>query len=483
VSNPASPTRVLLLDHVSTSLRGLIASLEREGYAVAQTAEPDQALAWLRAGACEVVLGELSLAAEALLAELARSPAAPPLIVFDDFAALDRQAPEVRAAAFEALARPLPDAEVLRAVKRALESQALRHQNKSLRQELARSADFGALVSNDARMQRIFATLTAVADARVTLLLEGESGTGKTQLAHGVHQKSARAAGPFVEVNCGALPSNLLESELFGHVRGAFTGAVKDRPGKFEQAAGGTILLDEIGTASQELQVKLLRVLEEGRFERVGDARTRTVDARVIAATNVELEREVAAGRFRADLYYRIHVVAIEVPPLRARVSDIPLLAERFRERFARLHARRIEGLSPAALESLCRHAWPGNVRELENALERAVLVARGTTLEPADLWAEGAESSPPAAPGGTTSSFEGWEEGPPAALKRALEAPERWLLVRALERHHGSRSATARFLAINRATLFNKMRKYGLLSFPAGADSPAQAGARDPSP
>ena len=476
MSVPASPARVLLLDHVSTSLRGLIASLEREGYKVTQTDEPAQALAWVREGICEVVLGELSLAAEALLVELARSPAAPPLILFDDFAALDRQAPEVRAAAFEALARPLPDAEVLRAVKRALESQALRHQNKSLRQELERSADFGALVSNDARMQRIFATLTAVADSRVTLLLEGESGTGKTQLAHGVHQKSARAAGPFVEVNCGALPSNLLESELFGHVRGAFTGAVKDRPGKFEQAAGGTLLLDEIGTASQELQVKLLRVLEEGRFERVGDARTRTVDARVIAATNVELEREVAAGRFRADLYYRIHVVAIEVPPLRARVSDIPLLAERFRERFARLHARRVEALSPAALESLCRHAWPGNVRELENALERAVLVARGTTLEPADLWPEGAESSP--RPGGTTTSFEGWEEGPPAALKPALEAPERWLLLRALERHHGNRSATARFLAINRATLFNKMRKYGLLSFPAGADSPAQAGA-----
>jgi DNA-binding NtrC family response regulator len=478
VSVPASPARVLLLDHVSASVRGLIATLEREGYAVAQTDEPAQALAWLREGACEVVLGELSLAAEALRDELARSPTAPPLILFDDFAALDAEVPALRAATFEALARPLPDAEVLRAVRRALESQALRHQNQSLRRELARSTDFGALVSNDARMQRIFATLTSVADSRVTLLLEGESGTGKTQLAHGVHQKSTRSAGPFVEVNCGALPSNLLESELFGHVRGAFTGAVKDRPGKFEQASGGTLLLDEIGTASQDLQVKLLRVLEEGRFERVGDGRTRTVDARVIAATNVDLEREVAAGRFRADLFYRIHVVAIEVPPLRARVSDIPLLAERFRERFARLHGRRIDGLSPAALESLCRHSWPGNVRELENALERAVLVARGTSLEPADLWAEGTQGARPVATGGTLPAFEGWEQGPPAALKNALEAPERWLLLRALERHHGNRNATARFLAINRATLFNKMRKFGLLSFPAGADSPAHPGA-----
>ncbi|MEQ1895409.1 MAG: helix-turn-helix domain-containing protein, partial [Planctomycetota bacterium] len=192
---------------------------------------------------------------------------------------------------------------------------------------------------------------------------------------------------------------------------------------------------------------------------------------------NLDLEQAVRDGKFREDLYYRIHVVAIEVPPLRARVSDIPLLAERFRERFTRLHGRRIEALSPAALESLCRHAWPGNVRELENALERAVLVAHGTTLEPADLWAEGGAARDPSAAGGTAPAFEGWEEGPPAALKSALEAPERWLLLRALERHHGNRSATARFLAINRATLFNKMRKYGLLSFPAGADSPAQSG------
>jgi DNA-binding NtrC family response regulator len=471
----SAPPRILLLDHVSSSLRSLIAALEREGFAVAQTAEPEEARACLRRGECEVVLGELSLTAESVLAELKGTADAPPVIVFDDFGGLDAAPGELRAATFEALERPVAEAEVLRAVRRALESQALRRQNERLREELGRSADFGALVSNDARMQRIFATLTAVADSRVTLLLEGESGTGKTQLAHAVHQRSARAAGPFVEVNCGALPSSLLESELFGHVRGAFTGAVKDRPGKFEQAGGGTILLDEIGTASQELQVKLLRVLEEGRFERVGDGRTRTVDARVIAATNVDLAREVAAGRFRADLYYRIHVVAIEVPPLRARVSDVPLLAERFRERFARLHGRAVSGLSPAALESLCRHAWPGNVRELENVLERAVLVARGSILEPEDLFPELPANLPQACVSGTGVPFEGWEGGPPAPLKLALEAPERWLLRRALERHQGQRGATADFLGINRATLFNKMRRYGLLSFPVGARAAAE--------
>jgi len=472
--NVSAPPRVLLLDHVSASLRSLIAALEREGFAVAQTAEPAEARACLQRGDCEVVLGELSLASEALLSELHDAPRVPPVIVFDDFGGLAAAPAELRAVAFEALERPVPEGDVLRALRRALESQALRRQNESLREELGRSADFGTLVSSDARMQRIFSTLAAVADSRVTLLLGGESGTGKTQLAHAVHQRSARAAGPFVEVNCGALPSNLLESELFGHVRGAFTGAVKDRPGKFEQATGGTILLDEIGTASQELQVKLLRVLEEGRFERVGDGRTRTVDARVIAATNVDLAREVAAGRFRADLYYRIHVVALEVPPLRQRVSDIPLLAERFRARFTRLHGRALGPLSPAALERLCRHPWPGNVRELENVLERAVLIAHGPGLEAPDLFPEALDAPAAArlAPG-TALPFEGWEQGPPAALKAALEAPERFLLERALALHHGQRGATADYLGINRATLFNKMRRYGLLSFPVGGRTP----------
>ncbi len=461
--------RILLLDRPSASLHSLATALEAQGFAVAQTAEPGVALAAIRAGGCEVLLGEIHLAAEAVLAEVRGLDSAPPVIVFDDFAGLGETHAALRGSIFDTLARPVSEQEVLRSVRRALQSHTLKLENSRLKQELDAHGDFGPLLSADPRMRRIFATLTTVADSRATLLFSGESGTGKTQLAHAVHARSTRAGGPFVEVNCGALPSALLESELFGHVRGAFTGAVRDRVGKFEQAAQGTILLDEIGSASSELQLKFLRVLEEGRYERVGDTRTRTVGARVIAATNVDLEAEVAAGRFRADLFYRIHVVAIEVPPLRERVADIPLLARRFCARFARLHGRDVQGLTPAALHSLCSHSWPGNVRELENALERAVLVAQGVLLEARDLWP--ADRRSPAA--GTLATFEGWQAGPPPELKRALEGPERWLILRALEQHGGNRSATARALGINRTTLFNKMRRYALLSFPISGVPP----------
>jgi DNA-binding NtrC family response regulator len=469
--------RILMLDLASPSQRSLAATLEGQGFRVAHTAAPEVALATIREGGCELVLGEIHLAAEAVLAEVRQSEHAPPVIVFDDFAGTPDAA--MRAGAFDSLARPVADEEVLRSVRRALESQALKLENARLKERLGERGDFGTLVSADPRMRRLFERLRAVADSRATLLFSGESGTGKTQLAHAVHAHGARAAGPFVEVNCGALPSALLESELFGHVRGAFTGAVRDRAGKFEQAAGGTILLDEIGTATPELQVKLLRVLEEGRYERVGDAKTRTVDARVIAATNVDLAAEVAAGRFRTDLYYRIHVIPVEVPALRERVADIPLLAARFCVRFARLHGRDVRGLAPDALQSLCAHSWPGNVRELENALERAVLIAAGPWLEPADFWPDAAPAG--RSPTGTDGTFAGWSGAPPPELKRALEGPERWLIERALTQHGGSRSAAARALGINRTTLFNKMRKYALLSFPVRSVAPPDERRGDP--
>jgi len=362
------------------------------------------------------------------------------------------------------------------ALRRALARRQLEAENRRLRSEVRERFELGNLVTRDQRMQAIFQTIDTVADSRASLLIQGESGTGKTVLARAVHERSGRKDAPFVVVNCGALPATLLESELFGYVRGAFTGAVRDRTGKFEAADGGTIFLDEISTASLDLQVKLLRVIEEGRLERVGDTKTREVDVRLIAASNRDLPEEVAAKRFREDLFYRINVVSVRIPPLRERTEDVPLLAERFLSRMAAEHERDVRGIAPDAMSALCAHDWPGNVRELENTIERAVLLTRGERLRRADLW--------PAEPGvafpeedASTDREAPWGELPLGPLREVLAVPERWIILRALRHHGGNRQETARTLGINRTTLFNKMRKYQLLDLPPKMEKERDSG------
>jgi DNA-binding NtrC family response regulator len=313
-------------------------------------------------------------------------------------------------------------------------------------------------------MQAIFKTVRAVADTRTTVLITGESGTGKTLLARALHQLSSRRAGPFVEVNCGALPESLLESELFGHVKGAFTGAVKDKVGKFEAAAGGTIFLDEIGTSSPAFQVKLLRVLQDRVLERVGDTRTIPVDVRIVLATNKDLEQAVARGEFREDLYYRIHVVALEMPPLRARASDIASLAEHFLRRYAELHGHTGLRFTPAALTALTEAPWPGNVRQLENVVERAVVLGQGALLDVADLpplARAPVGTAPAAAPAAGARAADAG--GAVAPWKDAIAAAERDILVQALARCGGNRERAAKALGIDRSTLFHKLRKHGI--------------------
>ncbi len=472
----ASP-RILLFDRRSSSTERIAAALTEEGYAVEWIDESERARARLREEDVEVVLGELAPSGGDVLAEALALPDGPELILFEGFDSVAADFAAIRRSAFETLAQPVNDEDVLRVVRRALEHRALVQDNRRLRTAVAERFELGNLVSRDPRMGRIFDTLSAVADSRANLMLSGESGTGKTVLARAIHGRSGRAEQPFIAVNCGAIPETLLESELFGHVRGAFTGAVKDREGKFEAADGGTIFLDEIGTASHELQVKLLRVIEEGRFERVGETTTREVDARLIAATNANLEAEVEAGRFRADLFYRINVVGVELPPLRSRVIDIPLLSERFVERFAERHERAVAGFTADAMRRLCAHTWPGNVRELENTIERAVLLAGGPTLTPHDLWPADADPSAtltaaaPAMPRSTDAPL--LEDLPIEGLKESLGHAERWLILRTLRAFDGNRQRTAKALEINRTTLFNKMRKYDLLSFPTSLESP----------
>ncbi len=458
--------RILLVDRPTPSSRRLVDFLERAGYQVSRAEAAEGALRVLREQPIQVVLGEVELSGEELLAEALRLPSGPPVILFDDFADVSQTFEAIRRGAFDTLARPISDEQVLHTVRRAIEHQGLLAENTRLRGVLSECFELGSLVSRDARMARVFETIQAVADSRATLLLCGESGTGKTVLARVIHERSARVRGPFVTVHCGALPLALLESELFGHVKGAFTGALRDRAGKFETAGGGTILLDEIGTAPLDLQVKLLRIVEEGSFERVGESHSRQVDVRVIAATNTDLRAAVAAGTFRSDLYWRLEVVRLEIPPLRERPADVPLLAQRFLARFARQHDRKVESFDPLAVQRLCAHSWPGNVRELEHTIERAVLLSKSSILTLRDLWPDSGPSSPasdPHAPGG--SAVFDLQDLPIGPLQDVLDVLERALLERALSHHAGRRGATASALGINRTTLFNKMRKYNLLA------------------
>ncbi|MCB9833768.1 MAG: sigma-54-dependent Fis family transcriptional regulator [Planctomycetes bacterium] len=449
------PGRILVVDDDPLVRDALAASLVTAGHLVTTAQDARSALRELEREPPELVLCDLRLPGmnglELLHALKTRHPELR-VIVMTAYGSIESAVTAMKNGALDYVTKPIDDQLLRQRVGRALEEGALRRENDDLRRRLDQVDRRTGIVAGHPSMQRVLASVDAVASTRATVLIRGESGTGKTILARAIHALSERRDRPFVEVSCGSLPDPLLESELFGYEAGAFTGAVRSKPGKFELADSGTIFLDEIANATPALQVKLLRILQDRVFEHLGGTRSIECDVRLVLATNADLERAVREGRFREDLFYRINVVAIELPPLRERRDDIPALAELFLRRYARDYGKEVRGLAPAALRFFMDFDWPGNVRELENVVEHAVVMAKGEVIQLDDLPGRyGGDPKLAAAELGIRP------------LKEAMEAPERDYILQVLKMNGGNRQKTAEMLQVNRTTLFNKMRKYDL--------------------
>ena len=438
-----------------TMLRTLLSGW---GHAVDEADDGSTAIAHIHDKPVDLILMDVRMVKVSGLEALAEIKAfnpAIPIIIMTAYASVETAVEALKKGAYDYLTKPLDFDELRLAIERAMDHSHLKKENRLLRERLDSRFDRRSLIGRSLAMTTLLETVAQVAPSEATVLITGESGTGKEMIAGAIHFNSLRKEGPFIRINCAAITETLLESELFGHEKGSFTGADRRKEGKFRQADGGSIFLDEVSEMSLAMQVKLLRVLQEREITRVGGDEVLKVDVRIIAATNRNLFQDIAAGRFREDLYYRLNVVALHMPPLRNRREDIPLLAQHFLERFAEQNHRTIRGFTPQAMDRLLKYAWPGNVRELMNAVERGVVLSRSEYLDetelPLMLATEHAAEWKPSSNGGPS------DDAP-------LEEVEKTTIIKMLAAVEGNKSEAARRLGITRRTLHQKLKKWGLM-------------------
>ncbi|MEW6775447.1 MAG: sigma-54 dependent transcriptional regulator [Bdellovibrionota bacterium] len=454
--------RILLVDDEPSMREVLEIMLRREGHESVSAPGVEAAKQTLGAGTFDIVITDLRMPDGSGLDVLGAARQANPdaiVLVITAFATADTAIEAMKGGAYDYITKPFKIEQVRHVLRHAIEAQSLKNENRSLRQALVGRYGFRGIVGASPAMKRVFELIERIKDTRTNVLLTGESGTGKELVARAIHYNSVRKEGPFVAINCGAIPGTLLESELFGHAKGSFTGAVSDKAGLFEQASGGTLFLDEVSEIPVDLQVKLLRSIQERTIRAVGGTVDVEVDVRIVAATNRNLAVEVEAGRFRQDLYYRLNVVEIHLPPLRERKEDIPLLALHFLQKYTTAMGRPIRTISPAAMRALEGRSYPGNIRELENVIERAVVLEGGEAITPASLPPETAEPAVEKAAAGPGSALP--EEG--LDLEATLDAVEKKLLVNALERSNGNKSEAAKLLKLSFRSFRYRCAKYGL--------------------
>jgi DNA-binding NtrC family response regulator len=445
---------ILIVEDEPKMRRLLELQLAEEGFQARIAADAETGLQMLGKESFDVVVTDLKLPAMSgleFLQAVKRVNADLPVVIMTAFGTVESAVDAMKAGASDYVLKPFSLAELVLVIRKELASHQLRQENRDLREALGRRYEYKNIIAKSDKMQAVLALVERVAPTNSTVLIGGESGVGKDLVARAIHEHSQRANGPFVKINSTAIPETLLESELFGYEKGAFSGATSSKPGKFEVANNGTLFLDEIGDVPAAIQVKLLRVLQDREFERLGGTRTLKVDVRLVAATNRDLRAALEEGTFREDLYYRLNVVAIDIPPLREHKEDIPVLAQFFLEKFARESAKPAHNITPAAMKMLMDFHWPGNVRELQNVIERAITLSAGSTLDVADIHIDTArrahvESGSAVLPEGM--GMEQWEEE---------------LLREALKRANGNKSQAARALGLSRNALRYRLSKMGV--------------------